>query len=196
MAWQPCHFFPGLESHGYSMYLIGENGWIFIIRLRCTLRFSFFTLHFSFYWRDKLLVPSLAKKKRTVNAVPFLVPKGGLEPPCPYEHTPLKRACLPIPPLRHTAATAAHLLLKIFNGKRWLCLLIPLKFRLWVKICSPVETKHFSLFAFHFSLSKYQRRESNPHILANAGFWVQCVYQFRHSGNTILCTLTAEGLQI
>ena len=29
-----------------------------------------------------------------------VVPKGGLEPPCPYEHTPLKRACLPIPPLR------------------------------------------------------------------------------------------------
>gem|GEM_PF-6973994 len=50
-------------------------------------------------WRDKLLVP-LRVKKRQPNGLPFFVPKGGLEPPCPYEHTPLKRACLPIPPLR------------------------------------------------------------------------------------------------
>ena len=31
----------------------------------------------------------------------LLVPKGGLEPPRPVEHYPLKIACLPVPPLRH-----------------------------------------------------------------------------------------------
>ncbi len=30
----------------------------------------------------------------------FAVPKAGLEPAQPYGHTPLKRARLPIPPLR------------------------------------------------------------------------------------------------
>ncbi len=28
------------------------------------------------------------------------VPKGGLEPPCPFEHNALNVACLPISPLR------------------------------------------------------------------------------------------------
>ena len=30
----------------------------------------------------------------------LLVPKEGVEPSCPYEHTILSRACMPIPPLR------------------------------------------------------------------------------------------------
>ena len=33
-----------------------------------------------------------------------LVPKGGLEPPR-VPHTPLKRTCLPVPPLRHVWRT-------------------------------------------------------------------------------------------
>lgn len=33
-----------------------------------------------------------------------LVPKAGLEPAQDFSHTPLKRACLPIPPLRHAGA--------------------------------------------------------------------------------------------
>ncbi len=30
----------------------------------------------------------------------YMVPKARLELARPFEHTPLKRACLPIPPLR------------------------------------------------------------------------------------------------
>jgi hypothetical protein len=32
----------------------------------------------------------------------WIVPKGGLEPPCPCEHNALNVACLPISPLRHS----------------------------------------------------------------------------------------------
>ena len=30
----------------------------------------------------------------------------------------------------------------------------------------------------------YRRRDSNPHTVANTGFWIQRVYRFRHSGGT------------
>src|SRR5712692_5650994 len=38
--------------------------------------------------------------KTSVDGGRRVMPKGGLEPPCPYEHNALNVACLPISPLR------------------------------------------------------------------------------------------------
>jgi hypothetical protein len=46
-------------------------------------------------------VTILKTKKEEANklASSYVVPKGGLEPPCPFEHNALNVACLPISPL-------------------------------------------------------------------------------------------------
>ena len=38
------------------------------------------------------------------------------------------------------------------------------------------------------SLNWYREGESNPHDVAIAGFWIQCVYQFRHPGKCLINT--------
>ena len=50
----------------------------------------------SFYWMSARFQALL------VSARTIFVPKAGLEPARSCEHTPLKRACLPISPLRHS----------------------------------------------------------------------------------------------
>ena len=51
--------------------------------------------------KQKSLKPLVASLElwRDSNEI-FGMPKGGLEPPCPFEHNALNVACLPISPLR------------------------------------------------------------------------------------------------